>query len=159
ENFGVRLLIADDRFWHGFSLCAEGRARRPVRTVRGNLVEAKLADRVDCIPAGESLPAADGNIDKTRLDLDRASVAAPRSGRHDSGARPTKSIEYDIATTRAVLDGIGNESDRLRGRVRRELIHAAGAKRVHPGVVPDIRAGTPVSAQLDIVEMRSLTDA
>ena len=50
-----------------------------LRAIDSNLVEGESALRVDCIPAGEGLPAADGGVDETRLDLHRACVRPTRS--------------------------------------------------------------------------------
>src|ERR1700730_4743539 len=60
-------------------------------------------------------------------------------------AGATKWIEHDIAPTAAVLDRIGNKSDRLDGWVQSQFLRSPRSETVHPGVVPDVR---PIAASL-----------
>jgi len=76
-------------------------------------------------------------------------MASDPLGRHDRGARAGEGVEHDVTAPRAVLDGVGYEGDRLGGGMRAKLLQAAGAKRVHAGVVPHVRARTPVPPEFD----------
>src|SRR5215216_5014381 len=129
------------------------------RAIGRNLIEAQAALGVACVPAGEGLPAADGDVDKSRLDFHRTGMASDPLGRHDRGAGAGEGVEDDIAPPRAVLDGVGHQRDRLGGWMRAKLLHAAGTEGIHSGVVPHVRARAPMAPERDIVEMWRLPDA
>src|SRR4029077_11926427 len=105
-----------------------------------------------CVPASEGLPAADGDVDKSRLDVQRTGMASHPLGSDDGGARAGKSVEDNIAPPCAVLNSVGHQGYRLGGRMRAKLPHVAGTERGHSGVAPDVRARTPpMPLELDIV--------
>ena len=122
------------------------------RAISRDLVEAQSGLGMDCVPAREGLPATDGDVDEPRLDLKCTSMPPHPLGRHDRRARAREGVEHDVATPRAVLDGIGDESDRLGGGMRHRKI----AARLGPdsiGRTADlrvIRGGTIVSVQATI---------
>lgn len=54
-----------------------------------------------------------------------------------------------------------NRDDRRRERPAsqsNEAVHSARAERIHTGVMPNIRARTPIPTQLDVIEMQRITD-
>ena len=80
------------------------------------LVEGELGLDVDRIAPGESLPAADGDIDVSGLELQsKRSTTHPFGGQH-RGARTAKSVEHDIVAPCAVLHRVCHQGDRLDGR-------------------------------------------
>ena len=82
----------------------------------------------------EGLPATDGDVDEQRFELKRTGMPSNLLSRHDRAAPAGKDVEDDVALARAVLDGIGDERDRLW--MRPKLVHAM--ERVHARIVPDV---------------------
>src|SRR3954451_18015343 len=141
------------------SLVTSGSQSRCPRALCRNLIEAQPALGVACVPAGKGLPAADGDVDKTRLDVQRTGMASDPLGSDDRGARAGKSVEDHIAPPCAVLDSVGHQGDRFGARMRAKLPHVAGTERGHSGVAPDVGARTPpMPLELDIIEMWRLPD-
>src|SRR5215218_3251254 len=75
-------------------------------------------------------------------------------GRENRRSRPTKGIDDDLAATCAILDGVRHHHGRLDGRMRLQIVKTLGPERIHPGVVPNIRARSTVAPEFDVVEMR-----
>jgi len=102
--------------------------------LRGTRYRAALADDfvegqaglgVNGILAREGLPALDGNIDETRLELERVGSAPDALRRQDRRAGTTEGVEHDVAAACAVFYGIRDQGDRLNRRVGLQLVEAA----------------------------------
>src|SRR5262249_45129895 len=109
--------------------------------------------------AGQRLPAVDGRIDITRIELEPAAAPAGALGRDHRRAAAEKGVEHNLAAGRAVEDRVGDHRHRLDGRMQRQEIAllAASGERVGPGIVPDVAAVAPKLAELDIVAVRPAT--
>jgi len=66
---------------------------------------------------GKGLPATDGEIDEPGISFQRAGMSSAPLCSNDGSAQARKGIEDNVALFRAVLDGINDERDRLRGGV------------------------------------------
>ena len=116
------------------------RAADRIAPTASDFLERQTGIDVDGITTGEGLPAPDRDIDVARIDFESAGLPADPFGREQRRARATEGVEHNVVAVGAVFDRIGDESDRLDGRVRAQVVHAPGAKRVDAGVFPDIGA-------------------
>src|SRR6202023_3290746 len=95
--------------------------------------------------AGQRLPAVEACVDMERIKLHTVAAAAGTLGRDNRGAAAKKAIEHDIATRRAVKDGIGDHRHRLHCRVQRQQIAlgATAGEGVNPRIAPDVGPVAP----------------
>ena len=108
--------------------------------------------------AAHFLPTFDCGIDIDRVDLDAVTVSANALRREDGRPAPEIGVKDDVTAFGRVQKGIGNQRDRLCGGMQLECAFAAFAgKAVGAGIIPDIGAIAPETAELDIVEMPVLT--
>jgi hypothetical protein len=136
-----------------------GAVRDRITPIASDLLESQPVIDVDGVTTREGLPAPDCDIDIARIDFESAGLPADPFGREQRRARAAEGVEHDVVAVGAVFDRIGDERDRLHRRVRAQVVHAAGAKRVGAGVFPDIGAGAAVAAEFDSVEVRGTSDA
>src|SRR5882762_10266460 len=83
------------------------------------IVEAVSGRGVDCTTAREMLPAADRGIDIEWVELHPTANAADALGRQQRRAAAEKRVEHEIPAGRAVEDRVGDQRDRLYGRMER----------------------------------------
>ena len=105
-----------------------------------DLIESQPAVEMSSLPTCKRLPAANGEIGQTRLDLYCSSTAADPLSGHHRRAKAREGVEDDIAASCAVFKGVNHEGDRLGGRTRAKFVHAADAECVHRCIAPDIAA-------------------
>ena len=78
------------------------------------------------VPAGEGLPSPDCHIDISRIDFDRAGLAADPFGREKRRAGAAESVEHDMVAASAILDRIGDQCTGLTvGCARRSSMRPA----------------------------------
>ena len=80
--------------------------------------------------------------------------AAGALGGDQRRARAAEGVEDEPLALRAVENGVGDERDRLHGRVHGEVVVTRGAEGVDAGIGPDVRAVAAVLAELDVVDVR-----
>src|ERR1700722_11218800 len=118
-------------------------------------VDAALG--MDRALAGHALPAADGDVDIKRVDFDAAADAAGALRRHQGRPAAQKRIEHNVAAPRAIEKRVGDEPDRLDGRM--QLVEASLLARLGEGRrargFPDIGPVGAMLAEFDVVAMRS----
>src|ERR1700677_1532555 len=106
--------------------------------------------------AGHALPAADRDVDIKRVDLDAATDAAGALRRHQGRPAAQKRIEHDVAADRVIEKRVGDQPDRLNGRM--ELVEAPLLARLGEGrrarVFPDVGPVATMLSQFDVVAMR-----
>src|SRR5262249_36141014 len=102
--------------------------------------------------SGESLPAPNGDVDQSRIDLDQPGSAIGSLGRDETRTGAAERIEDDPLPIRTVPDRIGHQGDRLDRRIRGKL-----ASRAHESiltrVIPDIASVAAVLAESDMVDV------
>src|SRR4051812_4884319 len=112
-------------------------ARLPRRRLGGEGVAGLGMDR---LAPRECLPAAKRGIDITGFELHPGGLAAGFLGPDQGGATAEETVEDEAASFRAVEDRIGDQRDRLNGRMQGQLLEPAGPQRVYARIVPDIGA-------------------
>src|SRR5690242_18618400 len=86
-----------------------------------DFMEAPPALGADGIFSCPSLPAPDRDIDKAGLDFQRAGPPPNPLGCKNRRSGPTETVEHNVATTGAVLDGIRNQRHGFHGGIRVDL--------------------------------------
>jgi hypothetical protein len=102
----------------------------------------------------ELLPAPDDAVAIDGVELAEIAAAPSLVGCDQRRAAAAEEIENDRSSLRDVLDGVRDHRHGLHGRVERKLVHAAGAKAVHPTVLPNVGAIAPVLAELEGIDVR-----
>src|SRR5262249_29338823 len=128
-----------------------GSGRRGARDC--DFVKGQAGLGMNGVLARERLPAFDRDIDEARLELQRIGPPPDPLRRQNGRSRPAEGVEHDVAASGAVLDRIGDERDRLDGRVGLELVETPCAERIDAGVMPDVRPRSAVAPQFNVVEM------
>src|SRR5258706_1194796 len=105
--------------------------------------------------SGQRFPAPNRNVDIGRVDFQGAGLAASSLRRNQDCAAAAERVEDEVAPSGAVPECLGDKANRLDRRVHLQLVHSLRAKRIDPGIVPDVGAVAPVLAQLEIIEVRS----
>src|SRR3984893_3320909 len=88
--------------------------------------------------------------------FDAAADAAHALGRQQCRAAAEKGIEDEVATGRTIEDRIGNQRDRLYGRVpgRKILFLSLSPEMVRARVMPNVAAVAAVLSELNVVPVR-----
>ena len=86
--------------------------------VENEIVEAVSCGGVDGAVPGEMLPTANRGIDIKRIEFHSATDAADALGCQQRRAAAEKGVEDEIAAGRTIEDRIGDQRDRLYGRVQ-----------------------------------------
>src|SRR5271157_5532523 len=101
---------------------------------------------------GHPAPATDRNVDVEGVDLDPTADAARPLRRHQGRAAAEERVEDDVATDRAIEERVGDQPDRLHGRV--QLIETSLLARLREGrrarIVPDVGPVPAVLAEFDV---------
>src|SRR6266404_7944227 len=105
--------------------------------------------------SGERLPAPNRNVDIGRVDFQGTGLAASSLRGNQDCAAAAKRVEDEVAPSGAVPDCLGDKANWLDCRVHLQFVHSLRAKRIDPGIVPDVGAAAPVLAKLEIIEVRS----
>jgi len=84
------------------------------------------------------LPATDGDIDETRLELQHIGFAAYTLRRQECCSRPAEGIEDDVAALGYVLHCIGDQRHRLDGRMCPQIVETPSPERIDNRIMPDI---------------------
>src|SRR5208282_4573465 len=107
---------------------------------------------------GVALPATYRHIDITWVDLNSKANTANTFGRNQSAAGSEKTVEDNVATSRAVEKGVGHKCDRLDGRVQGKKIALVTLlrKSTDARVFPDVGSVASKSSQHHIVAMWSI---
>src|SRR5258708_9191200 len=124
------------------------------RALFGNFLKCLAAGERGGL-AGQSLPAPNGDVDISRVDLQWARLAVGSLRRDEDSAATSTRVENNIALFGTVPDCICNQANRLDCRVHLQLVHTARAKRIDPGIIPYIGPVASVLAKLKIIEVRS----
>src|SRR6202521_2237850 len=98
------------------------------------------------VASSEDLPAPDGHIDISGIDLKAVTTAPNPLRRQKRRTRSAKSVEDDLIAKRAILYGVGDQGDRLDRRMSVQVFHPAGPERICPGIMPDVRAVAAMAA-------------
>ena len=91
-------------------------------------------------PIGEELPSANGKIDIRGIQFDPIAGSAGAFGSHKCRATADKGIQHDIASRRAVQNGVSHQVDGFYGGVKLDqfcfvsLDAAWSYARMHPHV-------------------------
>src|SRR6516164_8566904 len=96
---------------------------RPARF--GNVLEALTGGSEPSLFAGELLETTKRLVAVGGIEFDQSGLPAGLFRRDQRGAGPAEGIEDDFISPRTVLDGIGDEPDRLDGRVHGKVLHAS----------------------------------
>jgi hypothetical protein len=96
----------------------------------GDLVERLAGPLEEGVPFGVGLPAAHGDVDIERINLEAVSTSCYALGGHDRGAGTHKWVEDNIATAGTITHCVGDERDRLDGWMHDEIVHPSRTKRV-----------------------------
>src|SRR6202163_1644899 len=113
---------------------------------------------MNSIPSGKHLPAPDGHIDISGIDLKAVTTAPNPLRRQKRRTRSAKSVENDLIAKRAILYGVGDQGNGFHRRMGVQVFHPAGPERVCPGIMPDVRAVAAMAAQFYRVQVGHGTD-
>jgi len=113
---------------------------------------------MNSIPSGKHLPAPDGHIDISGIDLKAATTAPNPLRRQKRRTRSAKGVENDLIAKGTIPYGVGDQSNRLDRWMSVQVLHPAGPERVCPGIMPDVRAVAAVAAQFHRVQVGQGTD-
>src|SRR5476649_2682343 len=107
---------------------------------------------------GVGLPAADGGIDKERLDFQPIATPPGALGGDDSAAAAKEGIQHQPVAGGDIEDGIGDQRHRFDRRVQRQQVTLLGgaSEAIQPGVVPHVAAVAAKPAEGDVVAVRRL---
>lgn len=103
-------------------------------------------------------PACDRHIDIGRINVDAAKATAGTLGGDERGAGTEKDIEHQIAPFGDVLDGVGDQAQRLDGGMKGKILPPTAGHGVHRRIVPNIGSVAAMLAQLDCIGMGSVAD-
>ena len=101
---------------------------------------------------GQSLPSVDADIDVLRIQFDRPGVPAGPLGGNQDRAAAGERVEDDPLAMAAVADRVGDQADRLDGRVQGQELALAAA--IDARVRPHVGAVAAVLAELEVVDVR-----
>ena len=108
---------------------------------------------MDGVATGNGLPAPNRDIDITRIDFQSTRVPSDAFGCQQGSARAAEGVEHDATALGAILDGIGDEADRLDGRMDAQVVHAARTKRIDASIFPNVRSRAAVATEFNGVEV------
>lgn len=114
---------------------------------------------MNCRLAGEALPAADGEIDVCRSQLDPIADPAYTLCRNQSRSTTEEWVENDVAARRGIEDGIGHQRNWLNGGMKhREFpFRVCFSKGVYPWILPNVGPVAAVLTQLNVVAVSCFT--
>src|SRR5450631_1846348 len=116
-------------------------ARAAAKQLRLNVIEVAngtAADLVTKLPAGQIHAAGPAMVPPVREDLYEKISTSRLLAR----------------ATRRSRDRIGDECDRLDGRVHGQIVETTRAKRIYTGVGPNIRSIAAVLSELKVIDVR-----
>jgi hypothetical protein len=116
--------------------------------------EAEAGLLVECDASGTFLPAPDSDIAIKRVDLDQSRSAAGFVTCDQRAATSAEGIENDVVAPGTVLDRVGDQLNRLAGRMHRKFIIATRPKRIDAVIFPNVSSRAAKLAKLEIVNVR-----
>jgi len=108
--------------------------------------------------AGQALPPLNGYVDEVRIDLDQTRAPACPLRCNERGTGSAERIEDDSAVVGTVADRIGDQGDRLGGRVKRQFAFRRSIQRVLTDIVPNVGPVSAIAAESHVVDVRVLAD-
>src|SRR5260221_10649031 len=99
------------------------------------------------VPSSKHLPAPDGDIDISGIDLKTVATSPNPLRRQKRCARSAKSVEDDLIAKGTIPYGVGDQGNRLDRRMSVQVFHPASPERICPGIMPDVRAVAAMAAQ------------
>ena len=93
---------------------------------------------VDRLESGVIGKAPDRDVDITWVDLETARDSAGTLSGEERCAAAHERIEHDAVPPRAVENRVGDEGDRLDGRMHGEFGIASGPKGIDAGIAPNV---------------------
>jgi hypothetical protein len=103
------------------------------------------------------LPACDGDVDVTRIDLDQKGLPPCLFGGDQGGPGAAERIEDDAVAVRTIADRINDKGDRLDRGVQRELALRSAAEDVLARIIPDIGSVAAEAAEFNVVDVRRIS--
>jgi hypothetical protein len=104
----------------------------PSGTGQSELNENVPTPRSRCTPLstfryapGHTGPASDRYVDVSRIDVEAAKAPSNALGSNECRSRAEEEVEDEVATTRHVLDRVGNQSAGLDRRMQGQILAAA----------------------------------
>jgi len=108
--------------------------------------------------AGQALPSLNGYVGEVWIDLDQTRAPACPLRRNERGTGSAERIEDDSAAVGTVADRVGDQGDRLGGRVERQFALRRSVQRVLTDIVPNVGPVPAMPPEGHIVDVRVLTD-
>ncbi len=121
------------------------------------MVERSAVEGARCSPSRQPLPPPDGLIAVRRVKLDQPRLSLRSFASNKGGAAAAKAVEHEIATTRAVADGVGYQRHRLDSGMHGKIRKPIGREGVCPGICPHVGAVAAVLSEFDVINVLATT--
>src|SRR5437879_10075202 len=125
------------------------------RDVASKFIKPFSTDYVKGLVAGVALPTFDCRVDVNRVQFNAIAATSGSLGCDECGPGAQEPIQHQVPTSRAVEQGIGNQSDGFHRRVQSQELAfiTLFGKGVQAWIFPDVSAIATESPKLDVVSV------
>src|SRR5438270_13033107 len=126
-----------------------------LRSVASKSIKSFSTIHVNSMVAGVALPSFNCRIDVEGIELNPVAAASRSLGCDECGPGAQEPIQHQVPTSRAVEQGIGNQSDGFHRRVQSQELAfiTLFGKGVQAWIFPDVSAIATESPKLDVVSV------
>ena len=117
------------------------------------IIESNAGYRVHGVTSRKRLPPPHDLVAVDRIEFDQARFSVRPFAGDEGGAASPEAVENKVATMRAVANGVGQERNRLDGRMHGEFLKPIRTKCVRASVGPHVATMAPMFPEFDIVKV------